>query len=137
VRFDRKAHGHHPLWAFIDGHIDDITPSRARPPPFSSGLTGQLSIVARDRPLLAAGTGRKEKMMNANAFSKSRLDRMHELMTGYVKRGEVPGLVYLLCRHDEVHVDAIGAMSIGGFVDHALQLGGLHKLRTVALTRRP
>ena len=39
---------------------------------------------------------------------------MHDVMTGYVKRGDLPGLVFLLCRHGEVHVDAIGTMSIGG-----------------------
>jgi CubicO group peptidase (beta-lactamase class C family) len=35
-------------------------------------------------------------------------------MAGYVERGEVTGLVTLVCRRDEVHVDAIGTMSLGG-----------------------
>ena len=35
-------------------------------------------------------------------------------MAGYVKRGELPGLVYLISRRGEVHVDAIGTMSHGG-----------------------
>jgi CubicO group peptidase (beta-lactamase class C family) len=39
---------------------------------------------------------------------------MHEAMAGYVERGEVPGLVALVCRRGEVHVDAIGKMSKGG-----------------------
>ena len=39
---------------------------------------------------------------------------MHEVMAGHVKRGDMPGLVYLISRHGEVHVDAIGAMAIDG-----------------------
>jgi CubicO group peptidase (beta-lactamase class C family) len=33
---------------------------------------------------------------------------MHDIMTGYVERGEVPGLVTLVSRRGEVHVDVIG-----------------------------
>ena len=50
--------------------------------------------------------------MSTGGFSRSRLDRMHEVMAGYVKRGDMPGLVYLISRHGEVHVDAIGTMAI-------------------------
>jgi len=35
-------------------------------------------------------------------------------MTGYVKRGDLPGLVLLLSRRGEVHVDAIGTTAIDG-----------------------
>lgn len=34
---------------------------------------------------------------------------MHEVLAGYVERGEVPALVGLIARHGDVHVDAIGA----------------------------
>jgi CubicO group peptidase (beta-lactamase class C family) len=33
---------------------------------------------------------------------------MHDVMAGYVERGDVPGLVTLVSRRGEVHVDAIG-----------------------------
>lgn len=52
-------------------------------------------------------------------FSKVRLGRMHDTMTGYVERGEVPGLVALACRQGEVHVEALGAKSIGGGASRA------------------
>jgi CubicO group peptidase (beta-lactamase class C family) len=52
--------------------------------------------------------------MSAPAFSKARLRRMHEAMAGYVDRGEIPGMVTLVGRHAEVHVDALGAKAIGG-----------------------
>jgi CubicO group peptidase (beta-lactamase class C family) len=39
---------------------------------------------------------------------------MHDLLAGYVERGEVPGLVTLVSRRGEVHVDAIGALATGG-----------------------
>lgn len=38
---------------------------------------------------------------------------MHDVMAGHVERGEVPGLVTLLARRGEVHVDAIGAKTLG------------------------
>ena len=37
---------------------------------------------------------------------------MAEAMRGYVERGELAGVVTLLCRHDEVHVEAIGAQNL-------------------------
>jgi CubicO group peptidase (beta-lactamase class C family) len=52
--------------------------------------------------------------MGAGGLSKARLGRMHEVMAGYVERGEVPGLVTLISRRGEVHVDAIGMKAAGG-----------------------
>lgn len=46
-------------------------------------------------------------------MSEARLGRMHDIMAGYVQRGEVPGIVTLVCRHGEVHVDAIGTKALG------------------------
>jgi CubicO group peptidase (beta-lactamase class C family) len=39
---------------------------------------------------------------------------MHDVMAGYVARGEVPGLVAGVIRRGEVHVDPIGTKSLGG-----------------------
>jgi CubicO group peptidase (beta-lactamase class C family) len=39
---------------------------------------------------------------------------MHDVMAGYVERAEVPGLVTLVSRRGEVHVDAIGTKALGG-----------------------
>jgi CubicO group peptidase (beta-lactamase class C family) len=50
--------------------------------------------------------------MSMAGLSKIRLSRMHDVMTDYVERGEVPGLVTLVSRRGEVYVDAIGAMEI-------------------------
>jgi len=47
-------------------------------------------------------------------LSKVRLKRMHEIMSGHVENGSMPGLVALVSRHGEVHVEAIGKMAIGG-----------------------
>lgn len=52
--------------------------------------------------------------MNIGGFSQSRLDRLHEVMAGYVKHGELPGLVLLVSRRDHVHVDAIGTTALKG-----------------------
>jgi hypothetical protein len=39
--------------------------------------------------------------LRSGAFSRERLGRMADVMRGYVDRGEVAGVVTLLCRHDE------------------------------------
>ena len=46
--------------------------------------------------------------MSTAGLSRARLARMHDVMAGYVERGEVPGLVTLVSRRGEVHVDVIG-----------------------------
>src|SRR5207247_10199262 len=51
--------------------------------------------------------------MSTGGLSRARLRRMHDVMAGYVERGDVPGLVTLVSRRGEVHVDAIGARTIG------------------------
>src|SRR2546425_1955625 len=52
-------------------------------------------------------------MSNAG-LSRARLARMHDVMAGYVERGEVPGLVTLVKRRGEVHVDVIGMQALAG-----------------------
>jgi CubicO group peptidase (beta-lactamase class C family) len=52
--------------------------------------------------------------MSNSGLSKARLRRLHEVMAGYVERGEVPGMVTLVSRRGEVHVDALGLKTIGG-----------------------
>jgi CubicO group peptidase (beta-lactamase class C family) len=51
--------------------------------------------------------------MNTVGLSKSRLERMHHVLSGYVERQEMPGLVALVSHHDEVHVETLGTMSFG------------------------
>lgn len=52
--------------------------------------------------------------MNGGGLSGARLDRMHDVMDGYIQRGDVPGMVTLVSRRGEVHVDAIGNKAVGG-----------------------
>ena len=51
-------------------------------------------------------------MSNAG-LSKSRLERMHHMLSGYIERKEMPGLVALVSHQDDVHVETLGAMSFG------------------------
>jgi CubicO group peptidase (beta-lactamase class C family) len=53
-------------------------------------------------------------MTGTDALSKPRLERMHQVMTGHVASGEMPGLLTLVSRRGEIHVDAIGNIAIGG-----------------------
>ena len=52
--------------------------------------------------------------MGVSGLSKARLERMHDVMAGYVDRGQVPGLVALVSRAGELRVDALGSLAVGG-----------------------
>jgi CubicO group peptidase (beta-lactamase class C family) len=52
--------------------------------------------------------------MADGALSKAGLDRMHGVMAGHVERGNVPGMVTLVSRRGETHLDALGTMAFGG-----------------------
>lgn len=52
--------------------------------------------------------------MSSSGLSGERLDRMRDVMSGYVERGDVPGLVTLVYRRGEVRAEALGTMAAGG-----------------------
>jgi CubicO group peptidase (beta-lactamase class C family) len=52
--------------------------------------------------------GGREQTMSTGGLSRARLARMHDVMAGHVARGGMPGLVTLVSRRGETHVDAIG-----------------------------
>jgi CubicO group peptidase (beta-lactamase class C family) len=52
--------------------------------------------------------------MSSGGFSAARLGRIHEVLAGHVERGEVPGLVALVSRRGEAHVEVIGTQAVGG-----------------------
>jgi CubicO group peptidase (beta-lactamase class C family) len=47
-------------------------------------------------------------------LSKPRLERLRHTMADHVEAGEMPGLVTLVSRRGEVHVDAIGKIAVDG-----------------------
>jgi CubicO group peptidase (beta-lactamase class C family) len=46
-------------------------------------------------------------------LSKSRLRRLGRVLSGYIERQELPGLVALVSRGDDVHVEVLGTMFLG------------------------
>ncbi len=46
--------------------------------------------------------------------SQAGLDRLHQAMAARVAKGELPGVVTLVARDEDVHVDAIGVKAFGG-----------------------
>ena len=52
--------------------------------------------------------------MSTGGLSEARLARMHEVMAGHVARSQVPGMVMLVSRQGEVHVEAIGMLAFDG-----------------------
>jgi CubicO group peptidase (beta-lactamase class C family) len=47
-------------------------------------------------------------------LNKAQVTDLHMTMTRHVERGEIPGIVTLIARGDEIHVDAIGMKTLGG-----------------------
>ena len=46
-----------------------------------------------------------------HGLDKSRLRRVHDVLSGSVERKGVPGLVALVSREDHVHVEVLGTLS--------------------------
>jgi CubicO group peptidase (beta-lactamase class C family) len=53
-------------------------------------------------------------MSDNGGFSKRRLERMRAVMTGHVAAGRAAGVVTVLARRGEAHVDAFGTRTVGG-----------------------
>jgi CubicO group peptidase (beta-lactamase class C family) len=51
--------------------------------------------------------------MSTAGLSKPRLERMHRVLSGYVERQEIPGLVALVSRQDDVHLETVGTLAFG------------------------
>ena len=52
--------------------------------------------------------------MTDSNLSKDRLGRLHDVLFSHVEAGEVPGLVSVLSRRGEVHIEAMGSHDLGG-----------------------
>ncbi len=52
--------------------------------------------------------------MTTGKLGKAGVAGLHTTMRGYVERGDIPGIVTLIARGDEIHADALGTMTFGG-----------------------
>lgn len=71
-------------------------------------------------------------------FSATRLAHLRETLSRHVAGGDVPGLVALVSRHGETHVEAIGMQAVGGSVpmkrDTIFRISSMTKPITAAAT---
>jgi CubicO group peptidase (beta-lactamase class C family) len=51
--------------------------------------------------------------MHGGGFSETGLARMHDVLAGHVERGSMPGLVALVARRHEAHVEVLGTSAFG------------------------
>jgi CubicO group peptidase (beta-lactamase class C family) len=49
-----------------------------------------------------------------SGLSEARLNRLHEVMSLHVEKGAAPGLVSVVARRGESHIDPIGTVALGG-----------------------
>jgi CubicO group peptidase (beta-lactamase class C family) len=47
-------------------------------------------------------------------LSEDRLTRLHHILAGHLEQGSAPGVVSVVSRRGEAHIDAIGTMAFGG-----------------------
>jgi CubicO group peptidase (beta-lactamase class C family) len=52
--------------------------------------------------------------MTRKGLVKSGLDRMHNVLSGHIERGDIPGMVALVSRYDDVHVEVLGNLHVNG-----------------------
>ncbi len=52
--------------------------------------------------------------MTSNQLNETRVADLHGTMTGHVERGDIPGIVTLIGRGDEMCIDAIGVQTVDG-----------------------
>jgi CubicO group peptidase (beta-lactamase class C family) len=94
------------------GAVAATAAARGESPP--SVATESQAVRERSSPADSDRSIRRERTMGTGGLSEARLRRMHNVMAGYVERAEVPGIVTLISRRGEVHVDAIGMKAAGG-----------------------
>jgi CubicO group peptidase (beta-lactamase class C family) len=68
--------------------------------------------------------------MSESGLSTVRLGRMREVLTRHVERGDLPGVVGLVARRGEVHVEAIGATEAGGG-GRSMRRGAIFRIASV------
>jgi CubicO group peptidase (beta-lactamase class C family) len=64
-------------------------------------------------------------------LSREHLGRMHQLMAGYVDRHEVPGIVTLVARRGETHVEAFGTKSMDGAPPEPVQRDTIFRIASM------
>ena len=71
-------------------------------------------------------------------LNQARVADLHHAMTGYVERGDIPGIVTLIARGADVHVDAIGTTTVDGHApmrrDTIFRIASITKPITAAAT---
>ena len=53
-------------------------------------------------------------LLSEGGLSEERLERLHEVMAGYVERGVAPGIVTLVSRGGDEDVAVVGTTAVGG-----------------------
>jgi len=72
-----------------------------------SPISDTIRCVGADRRTFV-GVTVLDGVMPANDFSAKGLERLHRVLSGYVQRGAVPGLVAAVAKGDSTHVEVIG-----------------------------
>jgi CubicO group peptidase (beta-lactamase class C family) len=76
-------------------------------------LSSTTKVADRLDWLNAAKKTHEGPAITTNKLNEARVADLHTTMTGYVERGDIPGIVTLIGRGGEIHVDAIGTKAIG------------------------
>src|SRR5690242_12867092 len=76
--------------------------------------------------------------MSTDGLAAPRLARLHDVMTEHVERGDAPGVITVVSRRGEVHLDVIGTTTAGGSEplrrDHVFRISSLSKPVVAAAT---
>src|SRR5580698_8100171 len=56
----------------------------------------------------------EEELVTIGGFSSKRLTRVRDVLSRHLDAGDVPGVVAVVARHGEVHIDAMGTIAFEG-----------------------
>ena len=81
----------------------------------SAAVAAPESLLRRPRPAQQPKAQRSARMASTGSgnLSPAGIARLHDAMTVHVENGRLPGLVTLVSRRGETHVDAIGTFAFG------------------------
>jgi CubicO group peptidase (beta-lactamase class C family) len=78
--------------------------------PLSFGITGAATGAQTAQPPVHSS---QRSSVGRGGLSTARLDRMHRVLSRHVETSQVPGVVALLSRRGDVHVEALGYKKFG------------------------
>src|SRR6476646_1454837 len=92
-------------------------------------LVGKWEAIAMTSPTRAEEQPHNQAR-TGTSLSREGIQRLQETMAGYVLRGEVPGLTWLVARREQVSAEALGTRAVGA-ADRLVQRNTIFRIASM------